>query len=380
MARRSSRLLVAAAALLVGSAALAQQADRPHTEALAGRAAERIRALHREAEALATQEKTLLGELRKLDLDRRIKAEELRQFDSDSAGIERELAAANERLIKLEQDDLTRRPDLRARLVEIYKRGQGRYLRLLLSTTDARRIGEASRTVAALARLDRDRIAAHQRTVADLRSTRAGLEQRRQQLSALRAQAQRAQADLERAARARDSLIRDIDRRRDLNAQFAGELQASQQKLQIALRALATGAAVEPAVLPLRPFRGDLDWPVTGTVRRRFARSAASDTAASNGIEIDAAEGAPVSAIHEATVAFADQFAGFGNLVILDHGSQAFSLYGYLLDISVKKGARIERGQAVGTVGTSPTGPVGLYFELRVDGQPLDPLQWLRKK
>ena len=79
-------------------------------------------------------------------------------------------------------------------------------------------------------------------------------------------------------------------------------------------------------------------------------------------------------------VAFADAFAGFGNLVILDHGLQTFSLYGDLLDISVKKGDRIEHGQALGTVGSSVTGPAGLYFELRVDGQTVDPLQWLRKR
>ena len=78
-------------------------------------------------------------------------------------------------------------------------------------------------------------------------------------------------------------------------------------------------------------------------------------------------------------VAFADPFSGFGNLVIVDHGAQAFSLYGNLLDIGVKKGTIVEAGQPLGTVGASLTGPAGLYFELRVDGQPVDPLQWLRK-
>ena len=64
----------------------------------------------------------------------------------------------------------------------------------------------------------------------------------------------------------------------------------------------------------------------------------------------------------------------------VDHGAQAFSLYGNLLDIAVKKGANVEAGQALGTVGATLTGPAGLYFELRVDGQPVDPLQWFKKK
>jgi septal ring factor EnvC (AmiA/AmiB activator) len=85
-------------------------------------------------------------------------------------------------------------------------------------------------------------------------------------------------------------------------------------------------------------------------------------------------------AIHDGTVAFAGPFSGFGNLVILDHGAQTFSLYGDLLDIGVKKGARIERGQPVGTAGPIPSGSEGIYFELRVDARPVDPLQWLRKR
>jgi septal ring factor EnvC (AmiA/AmiB activator) len=115
-------------------------------------------------------------------------------------------------------------------------------------------------------------------------------------------------------------------------------------------------------------------------VRRRFASPAAGGTAPSNGIEIAAIEGARVTAVHEGVVAFADTFSGFGNLVIIDHGAQAFSLYGNLLDIGVKKGAIVEAGQPLGTVGATLTGPAGVYFELRVDGQPVDPLQWFKKK
>jgi septal ring factor EnvC (AmiA/AmiB activator) len=85
-------------------------------------------------------------------------------------------------------------------------------------------------------------------------------------------------------------------------------------------------------------------------------------------------------AVHDGVVAFAGIFAGFGNLVILEHGSRAFSLYGDLLTITVKMGARVERGQTVGSVGPTPSGSDGLYFELRVDGQPVDPLQWLKKR
>src|SRR6185503_12419685 len=152
------------------------------------------------------------------------------------------------------------------------------------------------------------------------------------------------------------------------NAQLASELQITQQKLQAMLRDMVNGApAAETAALPIGPFRGDLLWPVNGTVKRRFNRGSAS-----NGIEIAAAEGADAIAVHDGVVAFAGTFAGLGNLVILDHGSQTFSLYGDLLEIAVKKGARVEHGQPIGKVGPTPSGANALYFELRVDGQPVD--------
>ena len=147
------------------------------------------------------------------------------------------------------------------------------------------------------------------------------------------------------AAKARNDLIRDIDTRRDLNAQLAGELQAAQQKLQVTLREIASGAAgaSADASLPIRPFRGDLDWPVTPAGNRRPAKSGTSPIA--SGIEIPATEGATVTAVHDGVVAFAGPFGGFGNLVIVEHGPQTFSLYGNLLEMAVNKGDRLERGQ-----------------------------------
>ena len=367
-------LIVPAMSLLL----LAQPADRARTEALARRAADRLQTLQREADRLASEEGTLLGDLRKLEVQRQIKAEELRQIVADATQIEGELAANRARMQDLERQESASRPELRARLVDIYKLGQGRYLKLLLSASDLRQVGQASRILAVLAKMDGDRIILRQRTLAELKRTRAVLEQRGRRLNTLRAESERAQTALQRASETRSSLIRDIDSRRDLNAQLVGKLQTAQQKLQGTLRDLATETAAEPAALPLRPFRGDLDWPVAGALTRRFGRSAAAPL--SNGIAIAAAEGSPVSAVHDGVVAFADTFGGFGNLVIVDHGSQSFSLYGDLLEVSVKKGARIERGQSVGTVGPAPAGPPELYFELRIDGQSVDPVQWLKKR
>jgi septal ring factor EnvC (AmiA/AmiB activator) len=299
--------------------------------------------------------------------------------DAEAAKVRADINEATKRIDTLQASEAAARPELRARLVEMYKLGKARYARVLLSTPDLRRIGQAARTVAALAKLDRERLAQHQRTVEELKSSRTTLEQRQRQAAAARADTEKAQLAAARAAQAKNDLVREIDRRRDLNAQLASELQAAQLKLQNALRD-ASSAASDTAALPIGPFRGDLGWPTTGQLRRRVGGPPLGVPTSSHGIEIDADSGTPVVAVHDGSVAFAGSFTGYGNLVILDHGSQAFSLYGDLLDIGVAKGARIDRGQPVGSVGPLPSGGTGLYFELRIDGRPVDPLQWLRRK
>lgn len=379
MLKRARRLTTALVAIAT-TGLLAQQADRSRTEALAERAAERLQALQKEADQLASEERTLLNNLRKLEVERQIKAEELARLSAEADKTAATLATTTSRIDELAAREEADRPDLRARLVEIYKFGRARYVRLLLSTSDVGQLGRAWRLVTALAEIDRSRIDGHRRTRESLGAARRDLETENRRLRALRADAENAERAVAAAARARAELVRDIDRRRDLNAQLTGELMAAQQRLQTTVRELANGApAAEPSALPILPFRGALDWPVTGSLRSRLA---ASDGRApsSSGIEIASPEGTPVLAVHEGLVAYAEPFSGFGNLVILDHGGQAFSIYGDLLEILVKRGSHVERGQELGKVGTGATGAAGLYFELRVDGGPVDPLQWLKRR
>jgi lipoprotein NlpD/lipoprotein YgeR len=87
-----------------------------------------------------------------------------------------------------------------------------------------------------------------------------------------------------------------------------------------------------------------------------------------------------VQAVHSGTVSYADAFAGFGNLVIVDHGGNNYTLYGYLSSASVKVGDAVDSGTEVGRVGSSPAGPPTLYFEIRIDGRSVDPVQWLKAR
>src|SRR5882757_8554244 len=100
--RSFSLAVVFSAMATAASAAAGQPTERARTEALARRATERLQALQREADRLTAEERTLLGDLRKLEVDREIKAEELRQIASDGTHVATELEANQERTRELE--------------------------------------------------------------------------------------------------------------------------------------------------------------------------------------------------------------------------------------------------------------------------------------
>jgi murein hydrolase activator len=380
---RGAMAALCAASLLAAVPAAQPPApqDRARAEAAAKRAADRLKALQKESDELAARERTILQELRKLEVDRQIKVEEVASIDRDVKATTARIAEAGDRATALEKQAELQRPDIEARLGQLYRMGGPGYWRLLLNVDDMRSVGRAYRTASAMMAIDRARIQEHQKTLEDLSKEQAALRGRSEELQKLQRTAVQARASLDRAVRARTALVDSIDVRRDLNAQLAGELHVARQQLQASVAQLEKGQPAQ-VTLPLRPFQGALAWPARGTVRRPFQRRAAGASppaGVSNGIELAAAEGQPVRAVHDGTVAFADQFTGYGNLVIIEHGNRSYSLYGHLESLNVSRGEKVDAGTNVGTSGRNPSGNPALYFELRVDGAAVDPLQWLKQ-
>lgn len=371
--------VVCAAAVTIG----AQTPERVRTEALQRRVSARVRALQKEADALAQQSRTLLGQLRQLEIDRELKRDALQQVEADFAAAAAALAETDGRIAALDARRVSQQPGLAARLVEIAKRGRAGYVRLLLGIGDLRELGRATRAVSALALLDRQRVEEHRRTLAALRAERTELERRNRQMTALRLESREAEAAVQRSLASRTALVARIDERRDLTAQLAGELEDAASRLQQAMAALAAGHPADPVTVPLTAFRGDLPWPAEGPLVSRFGRERAGRLAAGlvrNGVEIGVAEATPVRAVHPGVVSYAEPFTGFGNLVIVDHGGETFTLYGYLSAVGVTRGQLVDAGDELGSSGMSPIGSDALYFEVRVDGRPADPVQWLKPR
>ncbi len=356
----------------------AQGPNDPTTQA--ARAAARIRALQAEADRLAAQARTVFGELRRLEIDREIKQAEVTKTETELARVTADRDRAERRLKDLEATRIAETPGIKERLVELSKHGRAGYVQLLLASSDVRALGRMARGVAAVAEIDRVRLETHRRILAAERDTLNDLDQKYDEVEALQRDAAKARAAVVAAVAARNRLIEDLDQRRDLAAQYVVELQQAHGQLEQTLATAEAGSSV--VALPIRPFKGDLPWPIAGDVTARFGRQPSGRFGTSivrNGIEVSAAEGTAATAVHEGTVAYAAPFSGFGTLVIVDHGNAAFTLYGHLLDASVSAGTSVSRGTPLGHIGVAPSGGAALYFEVRIDGRPVDPLQWLRR-
>ena len=128
--------------------------------------------------------------------------------------------------------------------------------------------------------------------------------------------------------------------------------------------------------------KGRLSLPVKGNIVDRFGRHKHPDFDSftfSNGISVAAPAGAPIHAVFDGEVIFADYFKGYGNMIIVDHGGGFFSLYAHASSVVKKVGSKVARNDVLASVGDmdSAKGPM-LYFEIRYQGKPVDPAPWFR--
>lgn len=124
-------------------------------------------------------------------------------------------------------------------------------------------------------------------------------------------------------------------------------------------------------------LKGKLHLPVRGDVTNRFGSSREDTGVSWKGLFIKSAEGADVKSVAEGRVVFADWMRGFGNLIIVDHGDGYMSLYGNNQAVLKHVGEEVNGGDTIASVGNSGGNESnGLYYELRRDSKPLDPLSW----
>ena len=128
-------------------------------------------------------------------------------------------------------------------------------------------------------------------------------------------------------------------------------------------------------------FKGQLPWPVKGRLTNKFGSARAESTESIwDGVLIDASEGTEIRAITSGKVVFSDWLRGYGLLIIIDHGKGYMTLYAFNQSLYRQVGEWVDAGEVVASVGQSGgRSRPGLYFGIRNNGKPVDPLEWCRK-
>ena len=132
---------------------------------------------------------------------------------------------------------------------------------------------------------------------------------------------------------------------------------------------------------PFRQLKGKLRLPVIGELMNRFGGQRQDSGLSWKGLFISAKPGRDIKAVAGGRVVYADWLRGFGNLLIIDHGDGYMSLYGNNESLLKQAGEEARAGETIAATGNSGGNPdSGLYFELRFQGKPFDPIPWVTLK
>jgi septal ring factor EnvC (AmiA/AmiB activator) len=342
------------------------------------------------------RETSLLAELEQIDHRLADKQRDVARLDTRIRRAQADIEGLGGEIRRLEASREGQQQALARRLRTLYKiQNQGAALPLILAGDDAITRAAVVRQLASLTALDARLIRDYRSTSDRLGEQRGREEVRRRELAMLRAEGEREQAEVDRDAAKRRLLLARVRDERAYHERMVGELTEASRRLEAFIRDLQAKQRRIAKVPPPRPpgdtpsigfgeLRGRLPWPAPGKILTAFGAQVHPRFGTKtfrNGVDIAAAEGTDVAAVYAGHVVYTGWFKGYGNLIILDHGHEYYTLYAHVAEILVKEGDDVRQSQRIGTVGDtgSLAGP-RLYFEVRYQGKPQDPEQWLRQR
>lgn len=375
--------------LLVGlsyfSTAFTQQ-DVSDLEKRLNKINQEIQALESKIKAERIKEATLLAQLDHISWKKRLTQAELSRLYLQMDKTNDELASLRKNIHSLKKKLESEQRAMEKTLVTLYKYGKFDFLQFLLETGNMSALLTESKHLSYLASHQKKVIADFLNTMSDLKAAEQAQENRRNEIAELLQETEEKKRQLEAQEIENKAFIQNVQKNKRIYEQALKEQRERAEQLQSLMKRLEA----EEIVLPFRfiPFyerKGKLPWPISGKILTRFGRERHpqfNTITMNNGIEISPSqENSIISAIHPGKVVYADYFQGYGNLIIIDHGLNYYSLYGHCAEFLVDKGSLVQEGQAIALVGDSGSlKGMCLYFEIRFKTKPLDPLQWLRKR
>ncbi|NWG86683.1 MAG: peptidoglycan DD-metalloendopeptidase family protein [Hydrogenophilaceae bacterium] len=300
--------------------------------------------------------------------------------------------------LRLTQRDLDHQQTRLAELLRQHQRqGDADALKLLLTGKSP---GEAARDLEYYRHIGQARaelIRSHQSSLERLDSLQRQAEERKSRIEKVKSERLEQRKGLEREKKARQHVLASLSKQIQKQRKEVASLVRDEKRLsqliarlsKLSLKPAKTLTApgrkttqvpdASLAGLDFEKLKGRLALPVAGTITARFGQAREGGGPSWKGLFIRAPEGQGVRAVASGRVAFADWLRGFGNLLVLDHGDGFLSLYSNNESLYKQVGDSVRAGDVVAAVGnTGGQSEHGLYFELRHQGKPFDPLSWVK--
>ncbi len=284
-------------------------------------------------------------------------------------------------------------------LYQQYLGGQSDAIKLVLNGEDPNEIARQLHYLDYISRARAELIASLRQNRADLENLNGQTRRKSAELQALQKEESQQMQRLEREKEQRQQLYAKVSEDIENSRKQLSTLKRDEERLSQLIERLAKEAARKKSRKPgkrapsqaapdtdsgtgaFRALKGKLRLPVVGELRNRFGGQRQDSGLSWKGLFISAKPGRDVKAIATGRVVYADWLRGFGNLLILDHGEGYMSLYGNNESLLKQVGDEATIGDTIAATGNSGGNPdSGLYFELRFQGKPFDPIPWVTLK
>ena len=413
------RLFLVLLALSWPPCASASQADRKQSELDALK--RRLQTLQQDFRNTQAHRQEAVDELRQSERAISDAVRQLRQLDDERQRAQTELHTLAEQTAATTERIQQQQAHLAQALRGAYQRGQGDALKRILNGGDPNQTARDLRYLAHLSRAQHAMIDTLSADLAQLEALQQQTEQKSSELAQLKAAREAEQHKLQADRRAREQVLQNLSVRIQQQQRQISNLKRDERSLtqlverlnrlmaQQAAREAARARAAQQAQKkqspgkdaagrPSRPvavntdtpvafrsdqpfsrLKGSLRLPVAGELMNHFGAPREDGGVNWKGLFIRAAQGTAVKAIAAGQVVFSEWLRGFGNLIIVDHGEGYMSLYSNNESLYKQVGERVQPGDAIATVGNSGGQPApGLYFEMRHQSRPVNPLLWVK--
>jgi septal ring factor EnvC (AmiA/AmiB activator) len=269
---------------------------------------------------------------------------------------------------------------LASQLRAAYLIGQEEPLKLLLNQRDPARAGRMFVYYSYFGRARADEIHAIETNVSRIEQLDTDLAAEDAKLAELEKQQREQLTEVEQARQRRTIVLANLEAESHTHERNLEKLRNQQAGLEKLLRQLREAMAKYPIDSndAFARLRGKLAWPVTGHVVARFGETRAGGVKW-DGVLVATERGAPVRAVYQGRVIYADWLPGLGLLTIVDHGDGYMSLYGHNERLYKAVGERVNAGDPIASAGDSGgSSRPELYFEIRKGGKPVDPRPWFK--